>query len=97
MRLYKHVSAVEALIGHEFADKELIGSALTHPSAVEGRPVSASYERLEFLGDSILGAMVAADLYERFPEMDEGGLTRLKISLVSGKTLSEVEIGRAHV
>ena len=90
MRLYKHVSAVEALIGHEFADKQLIGAALTHPSAVEGRPVSASYERLEFLGDSILGAMVATDLYERFPEMDEGGLTRLKISLVSGKTLSEV-------
>ena len=37
-----------------------------------------------------MGAMVATDLYERFPEMDEGGLTRLKISLVSGKTLSEV-------
>ena len=65
-------------------------AAITHPSAVEGLPVTASYERLEFLGDSILGAIVATDLFERFSSMDEGELTRLKISLVSGKTLSAV-------
>ena len=53
-------------------------------------PVSASYERLEFLGDSILGAIVATDLFERFPDMDEGALTQAKISLVSGKMLSSV-------
>lgn len=90
MKLHKHVTAVEEIVGYQFKDKELIGSALTHPSAVEGRPVSASYERLEFLGDSILGAIVATDLFQRFPQMDEGGLTRLKISLVSGKILSQV-------
>ena len=90
MKLHKHISAIEEIIGYSFKNKELIGAALTHPSSVEGKPVWASYERLEFLGDSILGAIVATDLYERFPEMDEGGLTRLKISLVSGKILSKV-------
>ncbi|MFQ7392988.1 MAG: ribonuclease III [Collinsella aerofaciens] len=68
----------------------LLRAALTHPSAVEGQPVSASYERLEFLGDSILGAVVARSLFESYPEFDEGKLTRLKVSLVSGATLSEV-------
>ncbi len=90
MKLHKHVAAVEEIVGHVFKNKEYITSAITHPSAVEGRPVSASYERLEFLGDSILGAMVATDLFEMFPQMDEGKLSRLKISLVSGKTLSAV-------
>ncbi len=88
--MHQAVAEVERICGHQFADKSLIESALTHPSAVEGKPVSASYERLEFLGDSILGAIVATDLYERFPAMDEGALTRLKVSLVSGETLSKV-------
>ena len=90
MKLHQRISAVEKIVEHHFSDTRLITSAITHPSAVEGQPVSASYERLEFLGDSILGAMVATDLFERFPQMDEGELTRLKISLVSGATLSEV-------
>lgn len=90
MKDREKVSAVEHIVGHYFKKRQLIVSAITHPSAVEGQPVSASYERLEFLGDSILGAMVATDLFEKFPAMDEGELTRLKISLVSGKTLSEV-------
>lgn len=90
MKVRERVAAVEAILGYRFLNKDLITSAITHPSAVEGRPVSASYERLEFLGDSILGALVASDLYKAFPGMDEGGLTRMKISLVSGSTLSEV-------
>ena len=65
-------------------------SAITHPSAVEGQPVSASYERLEFLGDSILGSIVALALFKAYPNFDEGKLTRLKVSLVSGATLSDV-------
>lgn len=84
------IEAVERICGHVFTNRSLVLHALTHPSAVEGKPVSASYERLEFLGDSILGAIVATDLFERFPDVDEGALTRLKISLVSGKTLSSV-------
>jgi len=88
--MYQRVAEIERICGHTFQDKSLIESAITHPSAVEGKPVSASYERLEFLGDSILGAIVATDLFERFPAMDEGELTRIKISLVSGETLSKV-------
>ncbi len=90
LKAHKHVVAVEQILDYHFDDQALITSAITHPSAVENHPVSASYERLEFLGDSILGAMVATDLFERFPGMDEGELTRLKISLVSGVTLSKV-------
>lgn len=90
MKLRKRIARAEELLGHHFEDQELIRSALTHPSAVENKPVSASYERLEFLGDSILGGLVALDLFEMFPELDEGGLSRLKISLVSGETLSKV-------
>ena len=88
--MHARVAEAERILGHCFDNKDLIAAALTHPSAVEGRPVSASYERLEFLGDSILGAIVATDLYERFPDMDEGQLSQAKISLVSGKMLSSV-------
>ena len=90
---YVRVREVEELVGHHFSDPSLIEAALTHPSAVEGQPRSASYERLEFLGDSILGAMVAHDLFVRYPALAEGDLTRMKIALVSGGTLSEVAEG----
>ena len=86
----ERIEHIERICNHTFANRELITAAITHPSAVEHLPVSASYERLEFLGDSILGAIVATDLFERFRDMDEGKLTRLRISLVSGKTLSQV-------
>ena len=84
------VARIEQITGHAFRDKSLAESAVTHPSAVEGEPVWRSYERLEFLGDSILGALVATDLFERYRDMDEGALTRMKIALVSGAMLSEV-------
>lgn len=84
------IAVAEGIVGHEFEDKRLLAAALTHPSAAEGRHISHSYERLEFLGDSVLGAIVANDLYHRYPDYDEGALTRLKITLVSGETLSSV-------
>lgn len=95
LKLQKRVAEAEKIVNYHFQNRDLIVSAITHPSAVEGKPVSASYERLEFLGDSVLGAMVATDLFEMFPQMDEGELTTLKVSLVSGSTLSKVgeEIG----
>ena len=89
----KRVAAAEEICGHEFTDKTLIERALTHPSAVEGARTKLSYERLEFLGDSVLGAIVATDIYERFPGMDEGELSQLKIALVSGNMLSMVAEG----
>ena len=83
----------EEVLGYSFSNKQLILSAITHPSATEGRAVKYSYERLEFLGDSILGAIVADVAFERFHELDEGGLTRIKVALVSGASLSDVASG----
>ena len=85
----------EKIAGHRFTDRRYLLSAITHPSAVEGKPVKFSYERLEFLGDSILGAIVASEAFHRFPDLNEGGLTRIKVALVSGITLADVaeEIG----
>ena len=90
MAVSEKLVRIEKICGHEFHDKLLLRRALTHPSAVEGEPVGSSYERLEFLGDSILGAIVADALYRSYPNLNEGRLTRLKVSLVSGAMLSEV-------
>jgi len=80
----------QEIVGYSFSDEDLLLSAITHPSATEGKPIKFSYERLEFLGDSILGAIVASTAFDRFPELDEGGLTRIKVALVSGSSLSDV-------
>ena len=88
--MHKRVEAAEQICGHVFTDKTLLERAITHPSAVEGARTKLSYERLEFLGDSVLGAIVATDIYERFPSMDEGELSQLKIALVSGNMLSMI-------
>lgn len=90
MRAQERLEGLERITGHRFEDRALALRALTHPSAAENHSVADSYERLEFLGDSILGMIVAVRLYESFPEMDEGELTRLKIALVSGDMLSRV-------
>jgi ribonuclease-3 len=83
-----HIERAEHILGYTFKDKTLLLRALTHPSAIEEDPVQGSYERLEFLGDSLLGAFVALTIYDRFPDFDEGALTRIKVSLVSGGMLS---------
>lgn len=90
MKSHRRIAAVEEIVGHHFADPALVRAAITHPSAAEGMPVSASYERLEFLGDAVLGAIVAREVFERFRQMDEGQLTDLKIALVEGRMLSGV-------
>lgn len=91
------LNKAEKILGHEYSDRTLLLMALTHPSAAEGHSISDSYERLEFLGDSILGAIVSYAAYHTYPNLDEGGLTRIKVSLVSGASLSEVgkELGLA--
>ena len=90
MKLHKRIKRVEESVGHHFADEHLVIAAITHPSAAEGKSVSENYERLEFLGDSVLGGMIAYDVFCRYPAMDEGQLSQLKIALVSGEMLSEV-------
>ena len=90
MKVHIRVTEIERIVGHRFGDEHLVVSAITHPSAAEGRPISCCYERLEFLGDSVLGEIVANYAFERFPSMTEGELTLIKTSLVSGETLSKV-------
>ena len=84
---------VEHVLDYQFKDPTLLLAALTHPSAVEGHSLRDSYERLEFLGDSILGAVVADRAFHAYPKVDEGGLTRIKVSLVSGASLSKTAEG----
>ncbi len=83
----------EQIIQHTFENEQFLLSAITHPSAAEGRSVRYSYERLEFLGDSILGAIVASRAFDCYHELDEGGLTRIKVALVSGTSLASVAEG----
>jgi ribonuclease III len=70
--------------------EELRRRALTHSSWTAGR--TDSYERLAYLGDSVLALAIAVDLYERFPEIDAGGLTKIHNQAVSG--ISCAEVGR---
>jgi ribonuclease-3 len=83
-------------LGHRFREPRLLGEALTHVSAAghrAGRP--RGYERLEFLGDRVLGLVVAEMLWRRFPDEAEGPLTRRLTHLVRRETLIEVarEVG----
>jgi len=79
-------------LGHEFARLSLLELALTHRSAA-----SANNERLEFLGDALLGFVIAEALCERFPQADEGRLSRLRATLVKRESLArlarELELG----
>lgn len=90
---YQKLARAEEILNYHFSSEQLLLSAITHPSATEGKSVKYSYERLEFLGDSILGAIVASTAFHRFHELDEGGLTRIKVALVSGSSLSDVADG----
>ncbi len=84
------LDALQARIGHFFRDKSLLEQAVTHPSgAIEaGKSRLLSYERLEFLGDSILNAWVAELLFDGFSHENEGVLARLRSYWVSGPVLA---------
>jgi len=80
-------------IDYRFADPRLLEEALTHRSIGAG-----NNERLEFLGDSVLGMVISSRLFERFPDAPEGDLTRMRARLVRGSTLArlgkELNLGR---
>lgn len=84
-RLYKR-------IGYEFSDEALVEEALSHRSVG-----STNYERLEYLGDSLLNFVIADELHAQHTQLDEGSLSRLRASLVRGTTLAaiarELELG----
>jgi len=78
------------ILGYRFRDPRLLQEALTHRSYAYSVQNGPTYERLEFLGDSVLGLVVARRLYLRHPDNSEGELTKLKASLVNLKTLTAV-------
>jgi ribonuclease III len=82
------LAELERRLGHTFVNAELAGQALTHRSY--GTPHN---ERLEFLGDALLNCSVATLLYERFPKLPEGDLSRLRAALVNQRSLAEVAVG----
>ena len=84
------LAACEERIGYRFKDRRLLEEAVTHASGASHR--LASNERLEFLGDSILGFVVCSRLYQEFPELLEGDLTRIKSAVVSRETCSRISI-----
>lgn len=94
----KIIKFVISKFGYRPKNVSLFKIALTHKSFSNDKEHLESNERLEFLGDSIIDAIVANLLYEKFPEEDEGYLTKLKSKIVSRKSLSEIgnnlEIGK---
>jgi ribonuclease-3 len=78
--------ACEAVIGYRFKEPELLDRAMTHRSATHGKTAEWSNERLEFLGDRVLGLVMVETLMERFPKLREGELAPRLNALVSRKT-----------
>ena len=89
-RKAKDRTALEDRIGYKFADKDLLERALTHISALSGGNRAASYQRLEFLGDHVLGLVISDMLYRAFPKANEGELSRRLADLVRKETCAEV-------
>jgi ribonuclease-3 len=96
---------LELRLGHSFADIKLLEQALTHRSLTRDTPrnggagpLHEDNERMEFLGDAVVGLTAAAALYRRYPELSEGDLTRLRGALVNRRHLAQVardvELGR---
>src|SRR5918911_897218 len=75
-------------IGYRFRKPELLRAALTHTSGADTR--LASNERLEFLGDAVLGLVVCEQLFLRFPDYQEGDLTKIKSVVVSRRTCARL-------
>ncbi len=84
------IGALQERIGHGFGDLKLLDRALTHSSAVAGANKASSYQRLEFLGDRVLGLAVADMLLRAFPDATEGELSRRLAVLVRAETCAAV-------
>ncbi len=86
------LDALQAILDVDFKDESLFQQALVHRSYLNENSLLhlVSNERLEFLGDAVLGFVVASELYARFPDFSEGELTKLRSALVCGETLSRI-------
>lgn len=83
----KPLASLEASLGHQFEDRALLDAALTHASATDA---VSTYERLEFLGDRVVGLLMADFLMRRHPNEKEGHLARRLAALVDRRSLAEV-------
>ena len=91
MNYDQKLDALQDRMGYEFSDRELLQRALTHGSYGDGRRKLKNYERLEFLGDRVLGLLTAEVLFEK-SSADEGGLARKLNALVRKETCAEVSV-----
>ena len=84
------LNALQEKLGYTFRDGSLLRLALTHPSIAHELETTVQHnQRLEFLGDSVLGLVLTRELYERFPDFGEGPLTKARAQLVNQRTLAE--------
>jgi ribonuclease III len=81
---------LEGRIGYRFSEAAMLESALTHISALKGGNRANSYQRLEFLGDHVLGLVISDMLYRTFPKADEGELSRRLADLVRKETCADI-------
>jgi ribonuclease III len=98
MGLVRSKTELERALGYKFRDPKLLTLALTHRSYANENGLPDHNERLEFLGDAVLGAVAAEWLFRRYPEMPEGDLSKRKSHLVSAAVLAgladELGVGR---
>ena len=87
---HARLAELQQRLGYQFRDENLLRLALTHPSvAHEAARPTPHNQRLEFLGDSVLGLVLTRQLYEKFPDADEGLLTKSRAKLVNAVSLAE--------
>jgi len=85
------LAALQNTLGVSFKDPSLLEQAMVHSSYINESPsIATSNERLEFLGDAVLGFIIARELYQRLPQSTEGEMTELRSSLVRGDALSRM-------
>lgn len=89
----KGLEQLQKRVGYHFLDVKLLQRAVTHPSYVNEHPEDGpDNQRLEFLGDAVLGFAVALWIFQRYPDFEEGEMTRLRAVLVSDRTLAQFAI-----
>jgi ribonuclease-3 len=84
------INKLESLLSHTFTNKDLLAEALRHPSLRQQDHKMQDYERLEFLGESILNFIITEEIFSRFKNYDEGKLAKMRAYLVCKDTICEV-------
>ncbi|MFO1536855.1 MAG: ribonuclease III [Actinomycetota bacterium] len=86
------LDALERALGHRFTDRDRLAAAMVHRSYCAEHPAVVPNERLEFLGDAVLGLAVTDHIYRRHPELPEGELAKLRAGVVNAEVLAPAEL-----